>query len=95
MDDFDLDFYEKYIDIKNSSVARLGRQILKENNQHERIKKILNMTRYCLYEKIRKMENLLDKYELKKGKKAKEYVTQGYMGMGVPIKLKFTFLSNI
>jgi hypothetical protein len=24
-----------------------------------------------------------------------EYVTQGYMGMGVPMKLKFTFLSNI
>jgi hypothetical protein len=23
------------------------------------------------------------------------YVTQGYMGMGVPMKLKFTFLSNI
>jgi hypothetical protein len=74
MDDFDLDVYEKCIDIKNSSVARLGKQLLKENNQHERIMKIMNMTRYCLYQKIRKLENLLDKYELKKRKKAKGYV---------------------
>jgi hypothetical protein len=72
MDDFDLDVYEKCIDVKNSSAARLGRQLLKENNQHERIMKIMNMTRYCLYQKIRKLENLLYKYESKKVKKAKK-----------------------
>jgi hypothetical protein len=75
MDDFDLAVYGKSIDIKNSSVARVGRQLLKENNQHERIMKIMNIIRYCLHQKIRKLQNLLDQYELKKGKKAKGYVT--------------------
>jgi predicted DNA-binding protein YlxM (UPF0122 family) len=34
----------------------------------------MNMSRYCLYQKIRKLENIIEKYEIKKGKKAKEYV---------------------
>jgi hypothetical protein len=59
IDDFDLDIYEKYIDTKHSSAARLARQLLKGNNQHDRIMKIMNMTRYCMYQKIRKLEDLL------------------------------------
>jgi cupin superfamily acireductone dioxygenase involved in methionine salvage len=74
MDDFELDIYEKYQETKYSSIAQLGRKIIKENRQHERIKKILDNIRFYLSGKIGKMDILLEKYKNKKGKKAKQYI---------------------
>jgi hypothetical protein len=70
MDDFNHDVIELYIYTKHSSVARTAIKLLKENNQHERIMKIVNMTHYCLDYKIRKQENILEKYKIKKGRRA-------------------------
>jgi hypothetical protein len=66
-----------YISIRNiSSVAWAAIQLLKKNNQHERIMKIIHMTHYCLDYKIRKLENILEKYKIKKGRREHLHVIE-------------------
>jgi hypothetical protein len=71
MDVVDCNIFEEYQKARYSSVSRIGRQIITENNHDERIKKMVKFIRFYLGEKIEEMNNLIGKYKKYKGKNVK------------------------